>query len=557
MTNRIPAWLLAALLAAAIAGSTKTIRSAEPMETQAADKAPDHSGAAPKRPEKEGEKEKEPPPVVTDHEITLGGKTFKYRVTAGYFYLPEDPQRAGDGDDGRAPPHPAPEAKPEADQPKAKIFYVSYIRQGVDDLSRRPLTFAFNGGPGSASIWLHMGALGPRQPHLTDRGEAPPPPYQLEDNGNSWIDDTDLVFIDPMSTGYSRPTAGTSANEFYGYQPDLSSVANFIRLYTSRSARWSSPKFLCGESYGTTRAAGLSGYLQDRYGLYLNGVILVSSVLNFQTLSFAPGNDAPYPLFLPTYTATAWYHRRLAAEIESRPLATILGESEAFASREYPQALMQGDALAADEKSRTAAKLARLTGLPAARLEQLNLRVPASLFFTALLSDQNREIGRYDSRFQGIRLHPGTDLDDFDPSYEAVSPTFVSVFNDYIRRELKFESDLPYEALTRVRPWPLAPAGYLDVAETLKQAMSRNPYLKVWICCGYYDLATPYFAAKTTVAQMMLDPAVRPNLSMTYYDAGHMIYINRPSQTQFKRDFETFLHSAILPASQVVPAAAP
>jgi carboxypeptidase C (cathepsin A) len=536
---------------------------------RAADETPaPKPAAAPPAPARAGSKaeakEAEPAPIVTEHTLMIGGQLIKYRATVGFYYLPDDPPKAWalDSDTAgldAAPAGPGAVASPNLpeDQPKAKIFYIAYTREGLGDVAKRPITFAFNGGPGSASIWLHMGALGPRRVHLTDRGEAPPPPYTLEDNGSSWLDATDLVFIDPMSTGFSRPAAGVSAHDYYGYPEDLASVANFVRLYTTRNGRWASPKLIAGESYGTTRAAGLSDYLQSRYGLYMNGIVLISSVLNFETISFARGNDAAYSLFLPSYAAVAWYHHKLPADLQAKPLADVLTEAESFANGDYLSALGRGDALPAADKDRAAAELARLTGLSAAYIVQLNLRVPDALFFSELLKDDNRSVGRYDGRFKGLRYMPGTDGAEFDPSYEAVRPPFTGAFNDYVRRELKFESDLSYEALTPVQPWAFQANRYLDVAETLRRAMTRNPYLKVWICCGYFDLATPYFAAKATADRMFLDPAVRPNLTLTYYQAGHMVYIDKPSLAKLKGDFRTFLQSAVTNNGPAVGAAAP
>jgi len=549
-------WAVTAACAAVLAlGSRARADDAPPAKPAAAPAA--HADA------KAEAKDAEPAPIVTEHTITIGGQVVKYRATVGYYYLPDDPPRdwaldaASAGLDGGPGDPAAPASTHRDDEPKAKIFYVAYAREGVGSLAKRPITFAFNGGPGSASIWLHMGALGPRRVHLTDRGESPAPPYTLEDNANSWLDATDLVFIDPMSTGFSRPTEGTNAREYYGYPQDLASVANFVRLYTTRNGRWASPKLIAGESYGTVRAAGLSDYLQSRYGLYMNGIVLISSVLNYETISFAPGTDAAYPLFLPSYAAVAWYHHKLGADLQAKPLADVLTEAENFSNGDYLTALARGDALPAADRDRAAAELSRLTSLPAAYFAQLHLRVPDQLYFSQLLKDEDRGIGRYDGRFKGLRYAPGTDGDEFDPSYEAVRPPFTAGFNDYVRRELKYESDLSYEALIPVQPWSLQANRYLDVAEALRQAMTRNPYLKVWICCGYYDLATPYFGAKVTAARMLLDPAVRSNLTLTYYESGHMVYIDRPSLTKLKNDFNTFLQHAVTDNGPAVPAAAP
>jgi carboxypeptidase C (cathepsin A) len=524
--------------------------------------------------DKSKEEEKEPPPSVTEHTLTVGGKTIRYRATAGYMVMRDWSEKKkpeeGEGERGREPaqsPSPAKEAEKskekdkDKDEPKqkAKVFYVAYTRTDVgNDPSKRPITFSFNGGPGSASVWLHLGALGPRRTELTERGEAPLAPYRLVDNEATWLDATDLVFIDPVSTGYSRSVPGQDPKQFHGFKEDLASVGDFIRLYTSRSARWASPKFIIGESYGTTRAAGLSDYLQERYGFYVNGIILVSSVLDFSSIRFAPGNDRPYPLFLPTYTAAAWYHKKLPPDLQSKPLADVLRESENFASNQYLLALNRGDQLDENQRKELASNLARLTGLPADTIAQWNFRIPGRRFFFDLLKDRNRSIGRYDARFTGIRYEPGTEEYDFDPSYEAVLGPYSAMMNDYVRRELKFESDLPYEMIADVQPWNFANVAqnqYLDVAEDLRKAMSRNPYLKLWVCCGYYDLATPYYAAENVLHGMQLDPTIRDNLRLTFYESGHMIYINHPSLLQFRKDAGEFMQDALKP--RVVPAAEP
>jgi carboxypeptidase C (cathepsin A) len=491
-----------------------------------------------------------PPPIITEHTLTLSnGRALKYRAITGYLLTrgPDEEPKTKPGEPS-ARPGTSPEREeinPAKGKPKAQVFFVAYLLEDVSDPATRPVTFAFNGGPGSSSVWLHMGALGPKRAVLSDNGEALPPPFRITDNESTWLDRTDLVFIDPVSAGFSRPAPGENAAQFYGYKQDIQAVGDFIRLWTTHYVRWASPKFIVGESYGTTRAAGLSQYLQDRHGLYLNGIVLLSSVLNFQTIEFEAGNDVPYPLFLPSYTAAAWYHRRLNPELQARPLTDVLTEAENFASNDYLVSLAQGGALSSADRTRIARELARLTALDSGYLSQLDLREPASRFFLDLLKEQNRSIGRLDSRFAGIRIKPGTDGPDFDPSYEAVNGTYTATFNDYARRELKYESDLEYAVIAEVRPWELARNQFLDVAEDLKQAMSANPYLKVLICCGYYDLATPYFAARRTSEKMQLDPAVRDNMRLAYYESGHMIYIHAPSRRKFKTDFEQLLEAAL------------
>jgi len=499
----------------------------------------------------------EPPLSVTAHSITVGGKTLRYHATAGYILLKEEEGKPLVKDAVQKPP---PDVKTETNpdtephktkdglKPKAKIFFVAYTLDDAGDPSTRPLTFAFNGGPGSSSVWLHMASVAPRRASLTDEGEAPPPPYRLTDNESTWLDLTDLVFIDPVSTGYSRPVAKEDPSQYHGLKEDIASVGDFIRLYTSRNTRWLSPKFILGESYGTTRAAGLSDYLQDRYGLYFNGIILVSSALNFQALEFAPQNNDPYIQFLPSYAASAWYHRKLPADLQARSLPDVVADARTFAAGDYATALGRGDQLTAAEKTRLAGQLSRFTGLPAADILQWKLRIKDTQFFTHLLRAENKMLGRYDARFSGFRYEPGTDQEDeYDPSDEAVTGPLGAAFNDYVRRELQFDSDIPYELSTDVGPWNFGDAadGFPNTAEALRRAMTRNPYLKLWVTCSYFDLATPFFGAENVIASMNLEPAIRANLRFTYYESGHMLYIHKPSRVKFKADFEAFLKDAI------------
>jgi len=471
---------------------------------------------------------------TTQHTVLIGGqqKQIPYTVTAGTILLKEE----AEGEDKKA----------EGEKPRASIFFMAYTRDDVQDVSGRPLTFSFNGGPGSSSVWLHLGVLGPRRVEMDEEGFAPPPPYRLVDNEHSLLDATDLVFIDPVSTGYSRVVPGEKSDQFHNFEKDIQSVGEFIRLYTTRYKRWSSPKFLIGESYGTTRAAGLAGFLQERHGMYFNGVMLVSSILNFQTARFNPGNDLPFILFLPTYTATAWYHRRLPAELQ-QDLAGTLREVEAFAAGDYALALMQGAALPAQEREEIVARLARYTGLPPAYVEQTDLRIEIHRFVKQLLRDQRRSVGRLDSRFTGIDRDAAGEKFDYDPSHAAIQGAYTATLNDYVRRELGFESDLPYEILTgRVWPWGYNnhQNAYVNVAETLREAMTKNPFLKVFVANGYYDLATPYFATRYTFNHLGLDPSLQGNISMAYYEAGHMMYIHLPSLAQLKQDLAGFIGAA-------------
>src|SRR6266446_4052803 len=361
------------------------------------------------KPAEKSKEEKKPPEekiVQTKHSIKIGGQEIKYTATAGTILL-----------------------KLEDGTPKASIFYVSYTKDDVSDASQRPLTFSFNGGPGSSSVWLHLGLFGPRRVQMGDAGTLLPPPYKLVDNGVSLLDISDLVFIDPVSTGYSRAVPGEAPQQFHGVTPDVESVADFIRLYTTRNKRWSSPKFLAGESYGTTRAAGLSGYLQQRYGMYLNGIVLISSILNFEPAEFDAGNDLPYILYLPTYTAIAWYHKKLPADLQSGDVQKAVEESRKFAVGEYTDALMTGDALPAARRAETMQKLARLTGLSPDYIDRTNLRIEIQRFTKELLRSERRTIGRIDARFTGIDRDAAGERPEFDPSIAAIIGPYSGMLN--------------------------------------------------------------------------------------------------------------------------------
>ncbi len=449
------------------------------------------------------------PPVEktskTKHSIQINGKTLAYTATAGTLILKKD------------------------DKPWASMFYVAYTRDNAQDAAKRPITFAFNGGPGSSSVWLHMGALGPMRVEMGPDGQQPKPPYHLVDNEDTALEFTDLVFIDPVTTGFSRAAPGEKEAEFHGFDGDLESVAEFIRLYLTRFERWGSPKFLAGESYGTTRAAALSERLLENDGIYLNGVTLISTVLNFETISFARGNDLPYALFLPSYTAAAWYHKKLPKDLQA-DLEKAIGESRRFAGNEYSAALMKGDKLTEPERSKLVHEMARLTGLSEQYLVESNLRVPEERFTKELLRDQRKTIGRYDSRLEGEDLDAAGDSPEYDPSYASVQGVYTAMFNNYVRADLKYDSDVPYLVLTgKVQPWNYDhfQNRYVNVAEMLRQAMTQNPNLKVMIANGYYDLATPFFATEYTVNHIGLEPGLSNHIGLTYCDAGHMLYTKK------------------------------
>jgi carboxypeptidase C (cathepsin A) len=485
------------------------------------------------------EKETTPEPpqdklVETKHSIMLNGQKIPYTATCGTIVLKEEAHKNNKTDE-----------EFEGEKPRATIFFIAYTRDDVENPDKRPLTFSFNGGPGSASVWLHLGVLGPRRVDMGDAEKLVPPPYRLRDNEFSLLDETDLVFIDPVSTGYSRPVSGEKSKQFHNLKKDIESVGDFIRLYTTRYKRWMSPKFLIGESYGTTRAAGLSGYLQDRHTMFLNGIMLVSMVLNFQTVDFEPGNELPYLLFLPTYTATAWYHKRLPEDLQKRNLSEVLNEVESFALNEYSLALLQGDRLEVKTRRQIARRLSRYTGLSPEYIERVNLRIEIFRFTKELLRDQHRTVGRLDSRFKGIDPDLAAEKFAHDPSMSAILGPYSAVFNQYVRAELNFESDLPYEVLKELyETWSYAEHEnrYVDVGETLRMAICTNPYLKVFIACGYYDLATPYFATQYTINHFTLEPDLRQNLSMSHYEAGHMMYVHMPSLEKLKKDLAEFIH---------------
>jgi carboxypeptidase C (cathepsin A) len=459
---------------------------------------------------------------VTKHQLKTSNDILNYTATAGYMSI-----------------------KDEKDTMKANLFFIAYTKDGEADPAKRPILFSFNGGPGSASLWLHMGALGPKIVQMTDEGNTLPPPYKYVDNPNTWLDKADIVFIDPMMTGYTRPSGKTPQSEFTGYENDLRFVGDFIRLYITKYSRWTSPKFITGESYGTTRAAGLSGYLQDRYGLYVNGIILVSAILNFGTVETDRGNDLPFALQLPTFAATSWYHKKLDPKYNN--LNSLLDEVKQFSMNEYNQALMMGDKLPEAERSNIINKLNDYTGLSKEYLDQTNLRLSVGRYNKELMRKEGLTVGRLDARITGRDYDRAGEEFDYDPSYSiAIYGAYTAAINDYIRRELKYENDTPYEILTgRVRPWPLSGDQYLNVAETLRSAIVKNPYLKVWICNGYYDMATPYFATDYVIHHMFLPKDLQKNISFTYYEAGHMMYIHKPSLLKLKNDYNKFMDDII------------
>jgi carboxypeptidase C (cathepsin A) len=423
----------------------------------------------------------------------------------------------------------------------ASVFYIAYTRVGETDLAARPVMFCFNGGPGSSSVWLHLGALGPRRVKMNEDGTLPPPPFSLVDNAYSILGASDLVFIDPVATGFSRPAKDEKADQFFGDSADLDSVGEFIRLWTTRHERWLSPKYLCGESYGVFRAAGLADHLRSRYGMYLNGLVLVSGVLDFATIDDRPGNDLPYPLYLPAYTAAAQFHKKLPPDLQN-DLPKALAEARAFAKGEYVSALEQGDSLPADERKKIVAELARLTGLKPQVIEDNNLRIDEGVFRKQLLHDQGLILGAYDARITGRDDDPASPYPDFDPSMAATLGPFSAAMNSYVRDELKFEDDLPYEILAGVQPWNYGVHNsYASAGDKLASTMNQNPYMRVLVFGGRCDLVCPIDTVHYAIDHMALDPAYRKNITYDQFDAGHMMYVNLPDLKKMQKDLENFL----------------
>ena len=476
--------------------------------------------------------------VVTHHSILCGGKKISYTATAGRMILKEEiVQKEGDQKN-----------QYEGEKPRAEIFFVAYTLDGVDDPTKRPITFAFNGGPGSASIWIHMGLLGPKRVLLNDDGTPLPPPARLTENEYSVLDMTDLVFIDPIGTGFSRAVKGDKPNDYWGWTKDVESVGDFIRLYISRNQRWGSPKFIAGESYGTTRTTGLSDYLSDKYGMYLNGIVLVSTALDFATLDFNDGNDLPYILYLPSYAATAWYHKKLKTKYQEMPLEKYLEEVRHFAGGEYLQALFNGSRMAEKQIEQVADKTANYIGLTREYVLRANLRVTLPRFSKELLRSERRTVGRYDGRFIGIDRDAAGEEPEDDPAGYEINGTFAGAFNDYICRELGYKTDLPYAFSTDLwKTWSYKEYEnkYVQLEEVLRKTMVRNKFMKVWVLNGYYDMATPFYASEYVFSHLQLDPVLQPNLSLTYYEAGHMMYIHKPSLEKFRKDAEFFFENAL------------
>ena len=449
--------------------------------------------------------------VVTHHSAHIGGRQINYTATAGTYII-----RSDDG------------------IPKASFFYVAYTKDNVPDIAKRPVSFVYNGGPGAASLFTHMG-LGPRRVVLTPDGHGMAAPYQVVDDEDSFLDATDLVFVDAIGTGYSRPAPGENRSQFFGIIEDANYFSDYIYQYITRNERWASPKFLIGESYGTTRSAELSGVLQQRHEIYLNGIVLVS------TVAFANfGGDDRAIYFLPTYTMTAWYHHLLPNDLQRENAESVAQAARQFAHGEYAAALEKGDQLSPSEYQKVVQDIARFTALSPKYIEETNLRISPQRWFKELERDKRRTIGRLDSRFEGMDVDAAGERDEYDPSEASYEGAFVAAFQDYVRRELNWKSDMYYAVSGNVRPWDQT--GNTAVAEVLRAAMTQQSHLKVLVVCGYYDVATPFNGIEETVSHMGLEPPVRKNISFAYYESGHMVYIDRKAHDKLHKDVDAFIN---------------
>jgi carboxypeptidase C (cathepsin A) len=473
-------------------------------------------------PKQEGILSMIPGAVTTRHRVVVGGRSIPYEATAGALPLKND---RGETD--------------------AMVFFVAYTAERAAGEPPRPLLFAFNGGPGSSAVWLHLGGVGPQRVRMLPDGSMPPPPFLIEENPETWLDHADLVFVDPVGTGYSRAANPELTKKYATVKGDIDSTGEFIRLYLSRYDRWGSPLFLAGESYGTFRAAGLSDYLLD-HGIALNGVILISSIMNMQTIKFDQGNDLPYLLFLRSYAATAWYHGKLGPDLRG-DLEKTLAEAEKWGETAYAPALRKGDRLSIEERKELSAGLARLTGLDAAFVENRNLRVDNISFAKELLRDRKLFTGFLDSRFTSPNLDPGAPWPGFDPTIAAIRPPFTAMFNDYIRSRLGYRCDLEYHILGGgIGHWDWeAKNGYADTSENLRNALAKNPYLRLFVGAGLFDLSTPDAAAEYTLSHMGLVPPLLERVTLRRYRTGHMMYLDEKALLLLKNDVGAFIDEAL------------
>jgi carboxypeptidase C (cathepsin A) len=485
---------------------------------------------------------------VTQGSATIAGRALGYQAEAGILVVHVKDPMDDDAprEDKNAPPPPQP--------PEAGMSYVAYFRgdKGDQEDARRPITFLYNGGPGSSTVWLHMGAFGPKRVVTSDDTHSPAAPYRIVDNEYSLLDVSDLVFIDAPGTGFGHLRGTDKEKAFYGVDQDAHAFANFIVEFLSRHNRWNSPKYLFGESYGTTRSAALANILESEKSLDLNGIILLSQVLNFDDgvdqPQFNPGVDLPYILALPTYAATAWYHHKLPNQPAA--LEPLLREVENFALTDYLQALAAGSALSAERKADIASRLHNYTGLPADYIERADLRVNGGEFEKTLLGS-DITTGRLDTRFAGPTIDPMSKEASYDPQSAAISSAYVSAFNDYMRTVLKFGDRKTYKHLVDVEKlWdmlhqppgsPTKVPGPINVMPDLAVAMKQNPNLKIQLNGGYYDLATPYFAAVYELRQLGIQKALQGNIEMHFYTSGHMVYAHEPDLKALHANVAAFI----------------
>jgi carboxypeptidase C (cathepsin A) len=446
-------------------------------------------------------------PVVTQHSLRIGDQTVAYTAEAGWLPIREDGKVV------------------------ARMFYVAYTRNGVTDLANRPLIL----GPGTASIWMHLGYTGPRHVVYDDDGFALRPPSGLEDNPNSILDVADIVYLDPIGVGFSRMMEGEELHKFHGKLADIRSVAEFIRLYLVRKDRWMSPKFVIGESYGTTRASGLAGYLVSAHQIFVNGVILVSMT----GLDVERGPDDSYANGLPQRTATAWYHKQLPADLQAKPLNAVLDEVERYALGDYLAALARGDRLTDAERDNVAQRVARYTGLTPEYVKSANLRIDARRFWKELLRDQRMVVGRLDSRYLGVDRDAAGENPEYDPAIADWNNGFANAANRYLREELKFNPDLEYHVWGNVRPWQQDPT--TRVGDMLRQAMQANPYLRVMVQGGYFDAATDYFTAQYTMSHLQPGGEFKDRFRFNFYESGHMLYLRKPDLARSNNDLRDFI----------------
>ncbi|MGA9294906.1 MAG: hypothetical protein WCE54_10745 [Ignavibacteriaceae bacterium] len=460
---------------------------------------------------------------VTDHLIQINGKTIKYTATAGTLIL-----------------------KDKEGNPEASMDYFAYVAKDGNE-KQRPITFAFNGGPGSSSIWLHMGAFGPKRIVIADTTQSPPPPYDIVDNEFSILDKSDLVMIDPVGTGFSKALGKKKNEDFWGVDADIESLSNFIKQYVSENGRWNSPKYIIGESYGTTRGAGIVNYLQSSEHMSFNGIVLMSTAMDITTLSDGvTGQELPYALYLPTYTAVAWYHHKLPDQ--NSELIPLLQKVREFALGDYIDALLKGNSISEQERNDIAEKLHEYTGLPKNYVLEANLRIQEGEFTQELLHSKRETVGRIDARFKGFTFDPLSQYAEYDPLFPAVSPAFTAAFLDYIHNDLNFGKDMDYSVLTGLfGKWKWkhsAPNGehqfVVNTSVDLAYAIGLNPYLKVLVMQGYFDLATPFLATEYTFSHMNISRQLESNVEIKYYQAGHMMYIHKPSLEKMKQDLNRF-----------------